>query len=143
MANIKISELSAVTSLDGTELIEVVQSGTNKKATVSQVLPYKVYTALLTQTGTDAPVATVLQNTLGGEVVWYRDDVGVYFGGFTGAFPSGKSFSLTQSVFESTLNRFETMVISVDEVEFRTSAPDGSLQDDLLRNTPIQIQVYP
>ena len=27
--------------------------------------PYKVYTALLTQTGTDAPVATVLENTLG------------------------------------------------------------------------------
>lgn len=30
------------------------------------LLPYKVYTALLTQTGTDAPVATVLENTLGG-----------------------------------------------------------------------------
>jgi hypothetical protein len=37
--------------------------------TISQngepVKPYKVYTALLTQTGTDAPVATVLENTLG------------------------------------------------------------------------------
>jgi hypothetical protein len=30
------------------------------------LLPYKVYKALLTQSGTDAPVATVLQNTLGG-----------------------------------------------------------------------------
>ena len=27
--------------------------------------PYKVYTALLTQSSTDAPVATVLENTLG------------------------------------------------------------------------------
>ncbi len=32
---------------------------------------YDVYTALLTQTGTDAPVATVLENTLGAvTVVW-------------------------------------------------------------------------
>lgn len=30
----------------------------------------KVYGALLTQTGTDAPAATVLENTLGGAVVW-------------------------------------------------------------------------
>ena len=37
MANVRISELSAVSSLDGTELLEVVQSGTNKKATVSQL----------------------------------------------------------------------------------------------------------
>jgi hypothetical protein len=47
----------------------------------SQIAPqptYKVYTALLTQTGTDAPVATVLENSFGGEVVWTRDAVGSY-----------------------------------------------------------------
>lgn len=30
----------------------------------------KVYAALLTQASTDDPTATVLQNTLGGTVVW-------------------------------------------------------------------------
>lgn len=38
---------------------------------------YKVYTALLTQTGTDAPTATVLENTLG-NITFAYDAVGVY-----------------------------------------------------------------
>lgn len=44
---------------------------------------YKVYTALLTQSGTDAPVATVLENTLG-DIVWTRDSVGIYRGTLNG-----------------------------------------------------------
>ena len=40
---------------------------------------YKVYTALLTQSGTAAPVATVLENTLGGAVVWSRINTGAYY----------------------------------------------------------------
>ena len=40
--------------------------------------PYKVYTALLTQSGTDAPVATVLENTLGYDIVWNRLNAGGY-----------------------------------------------------------------
>ncbi len=53
---------------------------------------YLVYTALLTQTGTDAPVATVLQNTLGGTVVWTYEDFATYQGTLTGAFTDGKTF---------------------------------------------------
>jgi len=39
---------------------------------------YKVYVALLTQTGTDAPVANILMNTLGQTPIWSYDDVGRY-----------------------------------------------------------------
>lgn len=35
MADIKISDMVAASTLDGTELLEVVQTGTNKKMTVS------------------------------------------------------------------------------------------------------------
>lgn len=49
----------------------------------------KVYRALLTQSGTDAPVATVLENTLGGTVVWTRNDVGEYVGTLATAFAGG------------------------------------------------------
>lgn len=52
---------------------------------------YKVYTALLTQTGTDAPVATVLENTLGGEIYWSRNSAGNYIGTLNDAFPEGKT----------------------------------------------------
>lgn len=39
--------------------------------------PYKVYTALLSQSGTNAPVATVLENTLG-NITFSRYGVGGY-----------------------------------------------------------------
>jgi hypothetical protein len=50
--------------------------------------PYKVYTALLTQSGTNAPVATVLENTLGGVPVHGYSDVGYYTVSLADAFPS-------------------------------------------------------
>jgi hypothetical protein len=52
----------------------------------------KIYRALLTQTGTDAPVATVLENSLGGAVVWSYDNPGLYSGTLLGAFPQTKIF---------------------------------------------------
>ncbi len=54
-------------------------------------VPYKVYTALLTQSGTDAPVATVLENTLG-DIVWTRTGVGQYSGTLIGGFTTDKTF---------------------------------------------------
>lgn len=40
--------------------------------------PYKVYTALLTQTGTTAPIATVLENTLGVNISYSYAILGTY-----------------------------------------------------------------
>ena len=53
---------------------------------------YKVYTALLNQSGTDDPVATVLENTFGGTPVWTRAGNGNYYCTLTGAFPQNKVF---------------------------------------------------
>ena len=53
---------------------------------------YKVYTALLTQSGTNAPVATVLENTLGIVPVWSYDEVGYYILTASGAFTDTKTF---------------------------------------------------
>ena len=39
---------------------------TTNAAAIAAVKPYKVYIALLNQSGTNAPVAIVLENTLGG-----------------------------------------------------------------------------
>jgi len=52
----------------------------------------KVYRALLSQTGTAAPSATVLENSLGGTVVWTRTSFGAYLGTLSTAFPAGKTF---------------------------------------------------
>lgn len=51
----------------------------------------KVYVALLSQTGTSAPVATVLENTLGGVPVWTYSGVGTYDVTLASAFPTSKT----------------------------------------------------
>jgi len=56
--------------------------------------PYKVYTALLTQTGTSEPTAVVLENTFPGGMVWSRISAGVYRVAQLGAFTDGKTVSL-------------------------------------------------
>jgi hypothetical protein len=52
---------------------------------------YKRYVANINQSGANDPVATVLENTLGGTVVWTRFSGGYYLGTLTGAFPAGKT----------------------------------------------------
>jgi len=62
------------------------KSNATKSATVNQLSAYIVpginvydsYTALLTQAGTAAPVATVLSNNLTATLTWARTGVGVY-----------------------------------------------------------------
>jgi len=51
----------------------------------------KIYMALLTQTGTSNPVATVGVNTLGGAVSYTYDDVGYTIISSSGLFPVGKT----------------------------------------------------
>jgi len=98
-------------------------------------LPYKSYVALISQSGTDDPTALVLENTLGGEVVWSRDLAGEYMGTLAGAFPDGKTFIMAATGFA---NRSTG-------VQF--NPPDGVLletgEDDILGSTPIEIRVYP
>ncbi len=45
---------------------------------------YRVYVAIVTQSGTSAPVAVVLENTLGGTPVWSYNQVGWYNFNFAG-----------------------------------------------------------
>lgn len=50
---------------------------------------YLKYVALLSQAGTDAPTATVLENTIGA-IVWSRSSMGMYIATLTHGFPAGK-----------------------------------------------------
>lgn len=79
---------------------------------------YDVYTALLSQTGTDAPVATVLGNTLGGTVALGRTDVGQYTATLSGVFTANKTvvFALLDgaaSGFVVTAGRFSDNVVNI------------------------------
>ncbi len=80
---------------------ELTNAAAPSDAASWQGIPKK-YVALLTQSGTDAPVPTVLENSLGGTVVWTRDDIGSYRGTLTDAFPDGRTFGLITSNNDST-----------------------------------------
>lgn len=106
---------------------------------------YKVYKAYLTQSGTSAPSATVLENTLGGTVVWTRDDVGIYKGTLAGAFTSSSTICLNQSIVQSSPMKFmQVYVTGADEINVLTFDASFADADDCLNaGAHIEIQVYP
>jgi hypothetical protein len=108
--------------------------------------PYKVYTALLTQTGTDAPVATVLENTLSGAIVWSYIYPGRYSGTLTGEFISNKTVIFIGQNNEETVGFIKNLnSFSINNISIWTFALDtGNLStvDSVLLDTPIEIRVY-
>lgn len=128
--------------------------GANTKLRIGEVLreianekPYKVYTALLTQSGTNAPVATVLENTLGGEVVWSREDVGIYSGTLSGVFTLDKTYISTgifDTAFTDAVGYVNTDLTSrPNSVSLGTfDIPTDTASDGLLYATSIEIRVY-
>jgi len=105
--------------------------------------PYKVYTALLTQTSTNAPVATVLENTLGGTLVWSYSSAGDYYGTLSGVFLETKTWT-TCPAAPSTQNNdaYIRLVRSSDNAVELVTVLSGTNTDDLIYYTPIEIRVY-
>ncbi len=145
MAKVTISDLTAAATLDGTELVELEQDGASVQCTTQDIADlgggasYLKYVALLTQTGTDAPVATVLENTLGGTVVWTRDDVGTYLGTLAGVFIENKTFA----IIGSSGGQNGVFRVATDVVIVATLDNSGVATDELLSGTGIEIRVYP
>lgn len=112
--------------------------------------PYKVYTALLTQTEQNTPVSTVLENTIG-DIVWSYEEVGTYFGTLTGAFTEGKVFCINNQFlgnFEGSDIFFQQLYPIGDQNKVIINTyiyTEGEWRkgDMLLVNTPIEIRVYP
>lgn len=92
---------------------------------INLAIPYKIYNAILTQSGTSAPVATVLQNTLSGTIVWTRGSGGVYLGTLTGAFTPNKtlvqatnSTNKINKVSNTTANYIEISMFDTDVQDY-------------------------
>ncbi|KUJ60886.1 hypothetical protein AR687_15890 [Flavobacteriaceae bacterium CRH] len=104
---------------------------------------YNVYTALLTQSGTNAPVAIVLENTLGGEIVWSYDAAGTYSGKLAGAFTDLKTATYITPANVGALTLHYVNRTSVDAVTISTKISTLSAgRDNLLSNTTLEIRVY-
>lgn len=101
--------------------------------------PCKKYVALLSQTGTNAPVAIVLENTIG-DIVWSYSNVGEYIATLSNAF-----YNHTFIVYGSLSNVFAQMRAynnDADTVYVETINNLGNEFNGLLSYTSIEIRVY-
>lgn len=143
--------------IKGTDWVlgSIIENGVRvvKNFTVDQIATYaggnqrkyKVYTAVMNSDEDGNPVATVLENTLGGTIVWTREAAGTYLGTLVGAFPSDLTWTakpnsdyLAEALVEinSTIswdNNDAVVLINLDA--------EGQLIDKLNR-TSIEIRVY-
>ena len=124
-------------------------------ATVSGLgggLSYKVYTALLTQSGTASPVATVLENTLEYNITWGYDNVGVYTAtGITNTFANDKFAFIQGAGNSSSLVSLwayniagppnNTLILECYDLG-NVGGGSFDLKDNILINQFIEIRVY-
>lgn len=106
-------------------------------------LKYKVYTALISQSGTSDPTATILDNTIG-SIVWTRVSDGFYRGTLSGAFTTDKTWPMINTnIFAKTEGQAKFVLAGTQNyVEIYTSDTTGALADDRLNGTSIEIRVY-
>jgi hypothetical protein len=99
----------------------------------------KIYRAFLTQSGTGAPLATVVgPNTLG-NVVWTRTAAGVYEATLSNAFIG--YVAVVTGIAQTDQNAFSVNVTSGDTFELGTYF-SGVANDDLLIAQYIEIRTY-
>ena len=103
--------------------------------------PYKIYTALLTQSGTNDPVATVLENTLSGNIVWSYESTGIYLGVLNGAFPLNKTGVLMGNSGVDSLSLIKGYRSTINDIYIEASV-SGVGTNGLLNYTLIEIRVY-
>lgn len=108
--------------------------------------PYRIYSALLTQTGTNNPVATILQNTIG-TITWIRNATGAYEGNYTPGFPLAKTTLTINTAYNNMmfyLANFETGEPSTQILlkTYETAGDPLSINDGLLYYAFIEIRIY-
>lgn len=109
------------------------------------VLPYKVYTALISQTGTSAPIITaILENTLEITLTFEYTSAGIYtVTASTAAFTTDKTVLNIMQVILS--NGISNTCGDLTNNSFTLGSCDKnsvSNVDNLLLNTPLEIRVY-
>lgn len=139
--------LNALASTSAPDKVIVLEGSTAKQTAPENVGGdgYLKYVALLSQSGTSAPTATVLENTLGGTVVWSRDEVGSYAATLSGAFTENKTWCTANagweqdSVFQANLSK---LAGDNDICILYTTDSTGTQIDDFF-DIFIEIRVYP
>lgn len=122
-----------------------VTSGGNSTQTVkgdgSLSVGYKVYTVLLNQSGTSAPSATILDNTLSGAVVWSYSSTGAFTGVLAGAFTGSKCFFSINSGDNALGSDFKAYRVDGNTIKV-LSFDSGTLTNGMLTSASLEVRVY-
>lgn len=147
--NVTITSSTGVTVLGGVSNVSVTNSSgltvTESNVTYNNGIKtlnnvsYKNYIALLYQTGTNAPTAYVLENTLSGLITWTRSNTGDYDGTLTSEFTEFKT-----AIFCNNTGQGEILIgrKNNNAVRLQTFNSAGTASDDKLIYTTIEIRVY-
>ena len=112
---------------------------------IDYLIPYKVYSALISQSSTDAPTVIVLQNTLG-DITFEYYDVGKYLVISDGLFILNKTWMTITQNFDQGIPLDMIYTItggSLNQLIIQSGNPSTETpQDGLLDYTPIEIRVY-
>lgn len=119
-------------------------AATTAQAAIDEIAPtYKVYSALLTQSGTGAPVATIMQNTIGSAITWSRASAGNYIATATGLLTSLKTTIFTGQDY---LSAGDITYCYPDDnnntATIETLNNAGASTDGILIRTFVEIRVY-
>jgi hypothetical protein len=100
--------------------------------------PYDSYVAALTQSGTGAPTAVVMENSLGGTLVLARSIGGTYSATLVGAFDAAKTVGF---ISVQTIQRYGKITrFSDDAVLILIEDETGTLDDDW--SAYVEIRAY-
>jgi hypothetical protein len=104
--------------------------------------PYKKYVAIMNQTSTNAPTATVLENTIG-DIVWSYSAVGEYYATLAGAFTVGKTVVFLSNSANAGVTPSWTyrQISSADQIYILTMDNTDSNANGIFKGD-IEIRVY-
>lgn len=113
---------------------DLIVTGTNN------IRPYKVYTCLISQTGTNDPTVVIMENTIG-NIVWQRIAAGTYTATLTNAFTVNKTY-LVAGPFQYLYDTSCTFLRNNASILGLINQTNNMIVDGVLNNTPIEIRVY-
>lgn len=123
------------------------KSNATKSATVNQLSAYIVpginvydsYTALLTQTSTNAPVATVLSSNLTGTFTWARTGVGVYT-----LTASAATFTANKTIVFINAGSSQSIITGerTSDTVLTVKTISGGAADSAITNGAFEVRIY-
>lgn len=98
---------------------------------------------LISQGGGLDPTVVVLQNDLGGTIVWTADDLGQFRGTLADAFPDGRTLVFPNSVRDAnSANVFSAVRENDNQILLTTGAQGGSYADAVLSGRPADLEIF-